>query len=236
MNRDSWAWLGELLRGAFSGTAALPDGFRDLLARLEADAAGGAGPLPDAEFKATLTRLVPDLRAFARALARDNDVADDLVQDTMMKAWRARARFQAGTNMRAWCCTILRTVFISDRRRARFVGDWDDHVADRVLATKSTQEGQVDLADLQRALDQLPPPQREAVMLVGGGGFAYEEVAAITNVPIGTVKSRVARGRAALENMLAEGRLPSRRRDDLDRHASPLDAMMAEIDAMAGAA
>ncbi len=91
------------------------------------------------------------------------------------------------------------------------------------------------LADLRRALDRLPPAQREAIMLVGGGGFAYEEVAAITNVPVGTVKSRVARGRAALEQIFEDGCLPSRRRSGLDGTTSPLDAMMAEIEAMAGA-
>ena len=135
--------------------------------------------LPDGVFKTQLAQLIPQLRAFGRSLSGNRDVADDLVQETLMKAWAARARFQAGTNMRAWTFIILRNLFLSQMRRTRFVGDWDDLVADRVLAAGASQDKQIELADVQRALLTLPQAQREALILVGAGGFSYEEAADI---------------------------------------------------------
>lgn len=168
-------------------------------------------PLSDADFKRELTAVIPHLRAFGRSLSGNRDLADDLVQETMLKAWAARARFQAGTNMRAWTFIILRNHFLSQMRRNRFRGEWDDLVADRLLAAPAGQEKQMELADVQRALLQLPPSQREALILVGAGGFAYEEAAEICGVAVGTIKSRVARGRTALEQMLDSDKMPSRR-------------------------
>lgn len=129
-----------------------------------------------------------------------------------MKAWAARQRFQAGTNMRAWTFIILRNLYLSQMRRARFKGEWDDLVADRILAAPASQDRHVELADMQRALLHLPQPQREALILVGAGGFAYEEAAEICGVAVGTIKSRVARGRVALEALMNGGDLPSRAR------------------------
>src|SRR3546814_12939899 len=88
-------------------------------------------------------------------------------------------------------------------RRSRFRGEWDDLAADRLLAAPAGQDKQVELSDMQRALMELPQSQREALILVGAGGFAYEEAAEICDVAVGTIKSRVARGRAALEHILA---------------------------------
>ena len=167
--------------------------------------------LSDAEFKQELAAVIPHLRAFGRSLSGSRELADDLVQETLMKAWAARERFQAGTNMRAWTFIILRNHFLSQMRRARFKGEWDDLVADRLLAAPAGQDKQIELADMQRALLQLPAPQREALILVGAGGFAYEEAAEICDVAVGTIKSRVARGRSALEQILEDGTLPSRR-------------------------
>ena len=166
--------------------------------------------LPDDEFKQQLALVIPHLRAFGRSLSGNRDVADDLVQETLMKAWAARKRFQAGTNMRAWTFIILRNLYLSQMRRARFKGEWDDLVADRVLAAPASQDRHVELGDMQRALLQLPQPQREALILVGAGGFAYEEAAEICGVAVGTIKSRVARGRVALESILSGGDLASR--------------------------
>jgi len=239
MNEASRARLGALLSQAFETPASegLPTAFLELLARLEAtDAAEGvAAALPDPEFKAQLAAVLPQLRAFARSLARDSDLADDLVQETMLKAWRARDRFQAGTNMRAWTYTILRNLFVSGTRRARFHGEWDDRVADRVLAQAPTQDGRLELADLRRALDELPRPQREALMLVGAGGFAYEEVASITGVPVGTVKSRVARARVAIEAMVDGGKPRPGPRTPIDGARASVAGMLAEAHALAGA-
>jgi len=167
--------------------------------------------LSDAEFKAQLVNVIPHLRAFGRSLSGNRDLADDLVQETMLKAWAARKRFQAGTNIRAWTFIILRNYYLSQMRRSRFRGEWDELTADRLLAAPAGQDKHIELGDMQRALLQLPQPQREALILVGAGGFAYEEAAEICGVAVGTIKSRVARGRAALEQILTDGALPSRR-------------------------
>ncbi len=187
-------------------------------------------PLSDTDFKAQLALVIPQLRAFGRSLSGDRDLADDLVQETLMKAWGARERFQAGTNMRAWTFIILRNIYFSQVRRRRFHGDWDDLVAERTLAAPAGQDRQIELADVQRALLQLPQAQREALILVGAGGFSYEEAADIAGVAVGTVKSRVARGRIALEAALIDSSLPSRRHDKGTESA--LDSIMAQVDAL----
>ena len=161
-------------------------------------------PLSDDEFKDQLAQVIPHLRAFGRSLSGSRDLADDLVQETLLKAWAARKRFQAGTNMRAWTFIILRNLFLSQMRRARFKGEWDDVTASKILAAPASQDRHVELGDMQRALLHLPQPQREALILVGAGGFAYEEAAEICGCAVGTIKSRVARGRVALEALLTE--------------------------------
>ena len=187
-------------------------------------------PLPDDEFKEQLAQVIPHLRAFGRSLSGSRDLADDLVQETLLKAWAARKRFQAGTNMRAWTFIILRNLFLSQMRRARFKGEWDDVTASRILAAPASQDRHVELGDMQRALLHLPQPQREALILVGAGGFAYEEAAEICGCAVGTIKSRVARGRVALEALLSGGKLPSRRQHKTDPDKSALQEIMGEVD------
>jgi RNA polymerase sigma factor (sigma-70 family) len=187
-------------------------------------------PLSDAEFKDELARVIPHLRAFGRSLSGNRDLADDLVQETLLKAWAARQRFQAGTNMRAWTFIILRNLFLSQMRRARFKGEWDELTASRLLAAPASQDRHVELGDMQRALLHLPQPQREALILVGAGGFAYEEAAEICGCAVGTIKSRVARGRVALEALLSEGKLPSRREHKVDAGKTALQSIMGEVD------
>ncbi|WP_010162729.1 sigma-70 family RNA polymerase sigma factor [Sphingomonas sp. PAMC 26617] len=186
--------------------------------------------LSDPEFKKELAQVIPHLRAFGRSLSGNRDLADDLVQETLMKAWAARQRFQAGTNMRAWTFIILRNLYLSQMRRARFKGEWDDLVADRILAAPASQDKHVELGDMQRALLHLPQPQREALILVGAGGFAYEEAAEICGVAVGTIKSRVARGRVALEAVMGDNSLPSRRTHSNEPGMSALDTIMGEVD------
>ncbi|MBO9377816.1 sigma-70 family RNA polymerase sigma factor [Sphingomonas histidinilytica] len=186
--------------------------------------------LSDDEFKEELARVIPHLRAFGRSLSGNRDLADDLVQETLMKAWAARKRFQAGTNMRAWTFIILRNLFLSQMRRARFRGEWDEHTANKMLAAPASQDRHIELADMQRALMHLPQPQREALILVGAGGFAYEEAAEICGCAVGTIKSRVARGRAALEQLLDHGQLPSRREHKTDPSTTTLQQIMADVD------
>src|ERR1044072_1479076 len=196
------------------------------------EAAGGGewAPLPDDAFKQQLTLVIPHLRAFGRSLSGSRDLADDLVQETLLKAWAARKRFQAGTNMRAWTFIILRNLFLSQMRRARFKGEWDDVTASKILAAPASQDRHVELGDMQRALLHLPQPQREALILVGAGGFAYEEAAEICGCAVGTIKSRVARGRVALEGPLAEGKLPSRRSHSTPGDRTALQTIMGEVD------
>jgi RNA polymerase sigma-70 factor (ECF subfamily) len=188
--------------------------------------------LSDTEFKDELALVIPHLRAFGRSLSGNRDLADDLVQETLMKAWAARKRFQAGTNMRAWTFIILRNLFLSQMRRARFRGEWDELTASKLLAAPASQDRHVELADLQRALLHLPQPQREALILVGAGGFAYEEAAEICGCAVGTIKSRVARGRAALEQLMDHGQLPSRRDHKTDPSTSTLQQIMADVDTL----
>lgn len=159
----------------------------------------------DADFKALLTENIPHLRAFARSLCGRPDLADDLVQESMLKAWSARTRFQEGTSIRAWTFTILRNVYISQMRRKKFSGEYDELVAERRLAAPATQQAPLDLQDLQVALQHLPEIQREAIILVGAGGFSYEEAADICGCAVGTIKSRVSRARTTLEGMIEDG-------------------------------
>jgi RNA polymerase sigma-70 factor (ECF subfamily) len=188
-------------------------------------------PLDDNAFKKELATVIPHLRAFGRSLSGNRDLADDLVQETLMKAWAARQRFQAGTNMRAWTFIILRNLYLSQMRRARFKGEWDDLVADRLLAAPAGQDRYLELDDIQRALLHLPEAQREALILVGAGGFAYEEAADICGVAVGTIKSRVARGRVALEQLLNEGQLP-RRSSSPNTALGALDSILDDVETL----
>ncbi len=145
---------------------------------------------------------IPSLRAFAVSLAGQMDRADDLVQETLVKAWRNLGSFTEGTNMRAWLFTILRNVYISDiRRRRREVQDTDGVFAEGV-AVAPQQNGHMDLVDFRKALGELPEEQREALILIGAAEFSYEEAAEISGCAVGTVKSRVNRARNALAKRL----------------------------------
>ena len=148
--------------------------------------------------------LLPSL---ARSLCGNPDTADDLAQETLVKAWQARATFAAGTNLKAWLFTILRNQFYSDRRRAWRQAPWDQDAAERIPGTSGQQSWAAELSDTTRALRALSDEQREALILVGAGGFSYEDAARICNCAVGTVKSRVARARRALISIL-EGQEP----------------------------
>lgn len=155
-------------------------------------------------FRAQLVATLPHLRAFARGLTGRADLTDDLVQDTAIRAWSARDRYEAGTNFKAWCFTILRNIYFNSLRRNRFHADYDPEVAERTLVERAQQEDALHLDDLERALLRLPSDRREALLLVGASGLSYEEAARVCDVPLGTMKSRVARARSQLNDMLAE--------------------------------
>jgi RNA polymerase sigma-70 factor (ECF subfamily) len=153
-------------------------------------------------FKRELLAVLPSLRAFAISLIGRHDQADDLVQDTIMKAWAKQEQFEMGTNMKAWLFTILRNELYSKmRKRGREVQD-SDGVFTENLAQHPSQYGSLDMQDFKKALEKLPEEQREAIILVGASGFSYEEAAEICGCALGTIKSRVNRARQRLQELL----------------------------------
>ncbi|MEA1835209.1 sigma-70 family RNA polymerase sigma factor [Methylobacterium durans] len=152
----------------------------------------------DAEMRDLLLGAIPALRAFAFSLTYDLDRSDDLVQDTLVRAWTKADTFRRGTNLTAWLFTILRNLFYSEqRKRKREVEDADGVLAGR-LTSLPEQEVRLEMREFQAALDLLPFAQREALVLVGAQNFTYEEAAEICGVAVGTVKSRVSRARLRL--------------------------------------
>jgi len=142
--------------------------------------------------------LIPALRAFAWSLSHNGSDADDLVQDTLIKAWTNRDKFEPGTNLRAWMFTILRNTYYTHvLRRRREVRDEQGEYAGQ-LRTPATQDWSVAMRTLQLALQRLPAEHREALILVGAAGLSYEEAAEICGCALGTIKSRVNRARARL--------------------------------------
>ncbi len=157
-------------------------------------------------FRDDLVRSVSALRGFAFSLAGDATRADDLVQETMVKAWSNRHRFQPGTNINAWLFTILRNQFYSDMRKARReVEDVDGGHAAKLTALPD-QEGVVNLGRLWERLERIPEIHRTALLMVGAEGYTYEEAAELLQCKVGTVKSRVSRARACLSEALGLGR------------------------------
>jgi RNA polymerase sigma-70 factor, ECF subfamily len=161
-----------------------------------------AQPEETTSFKRELLATLPSLRAFAVSLSGRHDKADDLVQDTVMKAWAKQTSFEMGTNLKAWLFTILRNEFYSQmRKRGREVQDTEGAFTER-MSVHPSQYGIMDLADFKKALDALPDDQREAIILIGASGFSYEEAAEICKCAVGTMKSRVSRARTRLQTML----------------------------------
>ena len=173
----------------------------------------------DSSIQAALLAAVPSLRAFAISLSGNVDRADDLVQDTLVRALSHIDSFQPGTNLNAWLFTILRNLFHSEyRKRRREVEDVDGAYAAR-LATQPEQGARLDMEDFKAALARLPPDQREVLLLVGASGFSYEEAAEICQCAVGTIKSRVNRARTRLAQMLAVENLDDLGPDDETRAA-----------------
>lgn len=188
--------------------------------------------LSDSEFKALLASVIPHLRAYGRSLSGSPDVADDLTQDTMVKAWASRDRFERGTSIKAWTFVILRNTFLSQMRRNKFRGEYDESAVERTLSTPAAQEDSGEMADLQRGLMELPQDQREALILVGAGGMSYEEAAQICDCALGTMKSRVSRARAALEEIMNNGQF-SQKRADAPPASEAVDAIMDSVETIA---
>lgn len=152
----------------------------------------------DEIFRDQLVALIPSLRSFARGLCGWRDMADDLAQDAMTRAWAARASYTPGSNFRAWMFMILRNQFYTTVRKDRRMTSWDPEVAERVLIEAPAQQNGIAVADVAKALQKLPAEQREVLLLIGANEASYEEAAEIIGCAIGTIKSRLARGRKAL--------------------------------------
>jgi len=190
-----------------------------------------AAPRPSTEadaasFRDGLVEIIPALRAFARSLCGHRDMADDLAQEALAKAWQARDRFQPGTNLKAWLFVILRNEFYSNHRRAKTAADYTAAYAHNGEGVEAEQHAKLDLTDLMRAFNLLAPEQKEALMLTASE-FSYEEAAAICGCAVGTIKSRVSRARKQLQ-LLVEGggaKLPER----TDQANDLVDALFTKI-------
>ena len=185
-----------------------------------ASASTATQPDPDKLFRDQLVALLPSLRAFARGLCRHRDMADDLAQDTMMRAWAARGSYTEGSNFRAWMFMIMRNQFYTTLRKNSRMTTLDPEVAERVLVVAPAQQDGINVDDVAKALQRLPVQQREVLLLIGANEMSYEEAAEVIGCAMGTVKSRLARGRMALAALIdgpADGALsasPQQRRVD----------------------
>lgn len=154
------------------------------------------------DLQAQLAALVPNLRAFARSLCGAADQADDLVQETLVKAWKSRASFDMGSNLKAWLFTILRNTYLSELRKRKYeVQDHNGEMAQQ-LSVKDGQSGHMDLVDFSKAFALLTPEQREALILIGAEGFSYDDAALMCGCAVGTMKSRVNRARGKLAELM----------------------------------
>lgn len=164
-----------------------------------------------------LEAMIPQMRAFARSLCRDADLADDIVQDACLRAWAARERFIPGAPMRPWLFKIIRNLHTGHNRKAWRSESLDPEEAETKLVISSTQEWSSDFRVLQNALKHLPDKQREALIAVLAAGFSYEEAACLLGCSEGTVKSRVSRGREALADLMGKPSLPTRQQPGADK-------------------
>lgn len=185
-----------------------------------------------AEFRSELTQLIPHLRAFARSLCNDASEADDLAQEALVKAWRARERFEPGTNLKAWVFMILRNHFYSERRKAWRKNETSGEHIDEMSPMAAGQDSMIELADIKHALSELPDEQREALILVGAGGFSYEEAADVCGCAVGTIKSRVNRARIALARLMERQTTPKSNREEA---LTAAEDIIAEAHALASA-
>ena len=178
----------------------------------------------DGFFSRDLLTAIPSLRAFARSLGASPDRADDLVQETLIKAWANKHSFVRGTNLKTWLFTILRNTAYSEyRKRWREVEDAEGaHTAS--LTSQPNQMAHLDMADFMVALDTIPQDQREALILVGASGFSYEEAAEICGCAVGTIKSRVNRARQRLAETLGVGDVPRKEAEEGSASLSNLPA------------
>lgn len=190
-------------------------------------------------FNVELTETIPHLRAFARSLTGDADLADDLVQDAIVRALAARQQYTPGTNFKAWIFTILRNLHVNNLRRRKFRAEPIDDISPEMWSVLPRQDAKLEIDDFQRALAKLSPEQREVLILVGASGFSYEDAAEICECAVGTIKSRLSRARRDLFKLLTGDALARRTPGDgrevaTRRTAAATGAKPATRDAAAG--
>ena len=154
------------------------------------------------DYARLLEAEIPRLRRYARALTRDVTRADDLVQSCLTRAIAKQHLWQPGTDLRAWLFTILHNQYVNDVRRSVREADTIELSEAPQLTVQSNAIASLELRDLETALGKLQPEQREVILLVGLEGMAYEEVAAVLEIPVGTVRSRLSRGRDQLRLLM----------------------------------
>lgn len=186
----------------------------------------------DEAFRTELMPVIPHMRAFARTLCGNATEADDLVQEALAKAWKSRASYQPDTSLKSWTFTIIRNQFYSDKRRSWRQTSLDPEMAERTLVAVTNPTGALELDEVRRALGMLPDDQREALILVGVAGLAYEEVSAICGCAEGTIKSRVSRARQRLADIMAGGHIA----EDEAKPATAMDRLLADARSLAARA
>lgn len=160
----------------------------------------------DSDFRQSLVHHLPPLRAVARALTGHRDRADDLVNDTVLKALSAESQFQPGTNLKAWLMTILRNHYINGLRRSRFEVTGVDEIPESAMPALPNQEHVVEVNEVAAALQRMSVEHREILVLVSAAGLSYEEAAAVCGCAVGTIKSRLNRARSELKHVLSKSR------------------------------
>ena len=186
-------------------------------------------PIADA-----IEALIPEMRAYAKRLCRDDALADDLVQDTCMKAWAARESFKTGAEARPWLFRILRNEYYQITRRSWRSVEYDQEKAENTLVASTNLESASDLRVMKQLLGQLPQNQYEAMLLVVAGGFTYEEVGKICGCSAGTIKSRVSRGREAMHRLMqmSDAQLQEKSKTDASDTSNVMTSIVEEIQAI----
>lgn len=160
-----------------------------------------------ARFRDDVVQNLPHLYNFARRLAGNRSFADDLVQETILRAFTHADQFRPGTNLRAWLMTILRNAYFNEKRRTRRLADFDPELSATLSAPHGEQDGRLLVREVACRFAVLPAVQREALILVGANGYSYDDAAKIAGCAIGTMKSRVSRARLQLQNLMENSRV-----------------------------
>lgn len=174
------------------------------------------------QFIDALLSLRPYLHAYGRRLCGRADFSEDLVQETLCKAWDHREQFRTGSSMQAWTTVILRNTYFSSCRRERLFSKLDGEPADIALCVSPTQEEAIHLADVARGLQALADKPRQALLLVSVRGYSYEQAAELCGCALGTIKSRIARARRSLMSTLDDDAFASKRRNCGAGHGAPV--------------